>query len=242
MSKGYLPVVSWDPSTPIPDSFAHEVKLESLRATDYPFSVDVMCKTPTWLTTAGGSDHDPIYGYTALYQFRSINELGLAIDYSWHGRVHNTIGGDMGTFHSPIDPIFWRWHRWIDEIRAKWWAEKLSHFEIRRNAGSILEKIARFLLIGSTSDHFAMATEKTDIDPHIPPLLHDSISTIDALMGVVINEISYQISDSESSESLQKTAIKLLNNAVQRIALESSNTKAVEIQRAKIRKKKRVQL
>ncbi len=66
-------------------------------------------------------------------------------------------------------------------------------------------------------------------------------------MGVVINEISYQISDFESSESLQKTAIKLLNNAVRCIAIESSDTKAVEIQRPKIqqrpkiRKKKRTQ-
>lgn len=86
---------------------------------------------------------------------------------------------------------------------------------------------------------FAMATEKTDMEPDIPPLLHDSISTIDALMGVVINEISYQISDSECSESLQKTAIKLLNNAVQRIAIESSSTKAVEIQRPKIQRPKK---
>ena len=71
MSKGYLPVSSWDPSTPIPDSLAHDVKLEGLRETSNPSSVDPLCKTPTWLTVAGGSDKDPTYGYTALYQFRS---------------------------------------------------------------------------------------------------------------------------------------------------------------------------
>ena len=26
----------------------------------------------------------------------------------------------MQSFHSPIDPVFWRWHRWIDGVRAAW--------------------------------------------------------------------------------------------------------------------------
>jgi Common central domain of tyrosinase len=53
-------------------------------------------------------------------EFASLDQLGRAIDAGWHARVHNTIGGDMRETHSPIDPIFWPWHMWIDEIRSRW--------------------------------------------------------------------------------------------------------------------------
>lgn len=119
-TKGLLPVTGWDPATPIPPAFAHPHTLTAARHTDNPNSVDPHCKTPSWATPAGGSEPAPIYGYTSLAQFGSLDELGRAIDSGWHGTVHNTIGGDMSQFHSPIDPIFWRWHRWIDNVRATW--------------------------------------------------------------------------------------------------------------------------
>jgi hypothetical protein len=62
-------------------------------------------------------------------------------------------------------------------------------------------------------------------------------------MGLVINQLSYQISDSQSCESLQKIAIKLLNNAADDISMQSSNTRAEEIQqRPSNRNKKRKRL
>jgi hypothetical protein len=236
ISKHYLPFSSWDPSTIIPASLAHEGYIEK-RYTDSPYSIDPLCKTPTWLTIAGGSEPDPIYGYTSLYQFRSTNELGFAIDPighdSWHNRIHNTIGGDMAKYHSPIDPIFWPWHKWIDEIRATW---QLSRMVLAPNRGWLVEKMVRLLLDP------AISSEKTAPGPHFRFLSHDSGPTMDVFMGLIMNQISYELSDSESSEVLQKTAVKLLNNAVQRIAIESSNTKAEEIQqKPKIRKKKRTQ-
>lgn len=118
ISKGFLRLSSWDPSTIIPGRLAHEVPLmaRGRRDTDNPYSIDALCKTPTWLTFSGGSFPAPLYGYRALWQFKSLDELGRAIDYGWHGKVHNTIGSDMMQYHSPIDPIFWPWHKWIDEI------------------------------------------------------------------------------------------------------------------------------
>jgi hypothetical protein len=232
ISNGYLPVSSWDPSTKIPDWLAHEGYIEK-RFTDDPTGSDPLCRTPTWLTLAGGSDPDPKYGYTALYQFRSIDELGWAIDpiyNSWHNRIHNTIGGDMQEYHSPIDPIFWPWHKWVDEIRATWWTWRVSHAVIVRNLAAFLERIARLL---RDTDVPAMRGEKTATEPpHFPFLLYDSRSTIDALMGLVINQISYQISDSKSSESLRKIAIKLLNNAAEHISVQSVNPKSKEIEKA----------
>jgi hypothetical protein len=120
VSKGLLPVSGWDPATPIPAFLAHPHTLTGARNTDDPNSINPHCATPTWATFAGGTDVDPIYGYTNLSQFQSLDELGRAIDGGWHGTVHNTIGGDMAQFHSPIDPVFWRWHKWIDDVRATW--------------------------------------------------------------------------------------------------------------------------
>jgi tyrosinase len=37
-----------------------------------------------------------------------------------HNHVHSTILGDMGTFMSPLDPIFWLHHCNIDRIWASW--------------------------------------------------------------------------------------------------------------------------
>src|SRR5215213_3901564 len=145
MSERYLPLSSWDPARKIPDSLAHEGYIEK-RLTDDPTAANPLCRTPTWLTLVGGTNPDPKYGYTALYQFQSLDELGWAIDSnddSWHNLVHNTIGGDMERFHSPIDPIFWPWHKWIDNIRAAWVDWSVSHVVVRRNLGPLLDLIAR---------------------------------------------------------------------------------------------------
>ena len=120
ISKQLLPVSGWDPATPIPDPLSHDHVLAAARHTNNPFAVDPHCKTPTWATVNGGNDVEPTYGYRSLCQFQSLDELGRAIDNGWHGTVHNTIGGDMASFDSPIDPIFWRWHKWIDNIRGAW--------------------------------------------------------------------------------------------------------------------------
>jgi hypothetical protein len=119
-TKSLLQVEPWDPSTQIPGYLSHDYILMAARQTDYPFSINPHCKTPTWATAAGGTDPDPLFGHTSLLQFASLDQLGRSIDGGWHGTVHNTIGGDMSQFHSPIDPIFWRWHRWVDGVRSTW--------------------------------------------------------------------------------------------------------------------------
>lgn len=37
-----------------------------------------------------------------------------------HGNVHNAVGGDMGTAHSPSDPLFFLHHANVDRLWAKW--------------------------------------------------------------------------------------------------------------------------
>jgi Common central domain of tyrosinase len=219
ISKSFLPLSPWDPSTPIPPQLAHEEILVAPRLTDNPYSVNYLCKTPTWLTVAGGIDVDPKFGYTSLSQFQSLDELGFAIDYSWHATVHNTIGGDMSMFHSPIDPIFWPWHKWIDDIRATWEGSRVS-LMAQKNISAVVA-----ILFGVTGNGGGAVITPNGkiikIPPWDPLLLTDSKTTIDALMGLAINQLSYHLSDSESRQSLQKTAIRLLKNASQQITKQS---------------------
>jgi tyrosinase len=37
-----------------------------------------------------------------------------------HNGIHNFVGGDMGTFMSPLDPIFWTHHGRMDELWVEW--------------------------------------------------------------------------------------------------------------------------
>ncbi len=123
-AEGFPVVGGWDPSTRIPGSLKHDHVNGAPRLTDYPSRNNARCITPTWATEAGGSVPSPIYGHYQLGDFLSLDELGREIDPGdggWHMTVHTTIGGDMtvmGT--SPIDPVFWAWHQWIDLIRNTW--------------------------------------------------------------------------------------------------------------------------
>ncbi len=113
---GAPPVEAWDPAAEIPSELIHVP-----RVTSFPFDADELCGTPAWLTLAGGTAQDPLWDYTNLTQFPSLDQLGFSIDCDWHNRVHRTIGGDMATMHmAPLDPVFWCWHKWIDDIVVTW--------------------------------------------------------------------------------------------------------------------------
>ena len=102
----YTPVPFWEPSTMIPPEFSHPGRL-----TNTP-SVPL----PRWATLAGGIVPDPLFGHKSLGEFKSVDELGRAINIMFHAAVHNNIGGDMSTFKSPKDPIFFPWHAFLDDI------------------------------------------------------------------------------------------------------------------------------
>ena len=93
------PIPYWPSDTPIPP----ELTAGTLNA-------NPNVTPPTWTTMAGGADVAPVFGYTALGQFKTTAELGRAIGTSYHGTVHNTVGGTMATFSSPLAPIFYPWH------------------------------------------------------------------------------------------------------------------------------------
>lgn len=106
----YVPLPTWNPIDPIPAEFSHPG-----RRTNNP-----RIPLPTWATAAGGSEVDPVFGYTSLGQFQSSDELGQALGARFHGSVHNAVGGDMSSFSSPRDPIFYPWHAFLDDIWSTW--------------------------------------------------------------------------------------------------------------------------
>lgn len=216
LTKGLLPVSAWDPSTPIPANLDHPHVLTQPRATSDPYSTDPACKTPTWATMGGGADVDPLWGYTRLGQFQSLDELGRSVDHGWHGTVHNTIGGDMSTFSSPIDPIFWRWHRWVDNVSRTW---ELSRkiFDASRFAA------VAHILFGIINDAPGVWIGP-DGKPHpfpggpgdpgwrgLPPAERD------LLLGVAIREFGNAVSQRQVGEQVSRIGAALIQSGAKQL-------------------------
>ena len=209
ISKNLFPVSAWDPATPIPANLDHPRTLIGARATSNPSSVNPACKTPTWATLAGGTTPDPLYGYTRLGQFQSLDELGRSIDHGWHGTVHNTVGGDMATFSSPIDPVFWRWHKWIDNVRHTWELSRRT-IDFRRFA-----EVGR-ILFGVVNDAPGVWIGP-DGHPHPVPggpgdpgLLHLSPAARDLLIGAALNEVAHVVTDAKLREQVSQVGGQLV--------------------------------
>lgn len=86
---------------------------------------------PAWLTLDGvGSNTrwsatkevDDV-GYSRLGDFRDPDALGRAIGGGYHQSAHNWIGGTMASMHSPVDPVFYGWHGFLDNLLEVWLTE-----------------------------------------------------------------------------------------------------------------------
>jgi chitodextrinase/regulation of enolase protein 1 (concanavalin A-like superfamily) len=120
---GYPPVTPWDPGTPLPTGPDVDHAFRNATYTLTPL--------PSWFTLAGGSATRPSNGTACdtqtgqndLLDFTSRNALGCAINKPMHSDVHNRVGGHMATtVGSPMDPIFWRWHEYMDTVSQNWLA------------------------------------------------------------------------------------------------------------------------
>lgn len=60
--------------------------------------------------------------YTSLGQIPNLETLGQVIGWEYHGFFHGAVGGTMGGFYSPADPIFFAWHGLLDKIVDSWLA------------------------------------------------------------------------------------------------------------------------
>ena len=120
---GYAAVAPWYPGRPLPTgpAFDHPA---SLRLAFNP-SVN---RIPTYYTIAGGTATDA--GRTKLSDYPTLDDFSDSFEGSYHGQVHCNIGTNVGGFFdtsgpgfgsmckasSPKDPMFWRWHGFIDTM------------------------------------------------------------------------------------------------------------------------------
>lgn len=120
VARGAEVVPAWDPALPIPPSAPHPG-----RTTDNPAATCPSCPMASWFTAEGGDRVDPHSGARRLADFKSADQLGRSIDGpgtpAWHSSVHGAIGGDMSDYSTaPRDPVFWQFHRTIDNIFRNW--------------------------------------------------------------------------------------------------------------------------
>jgi Common central domain of tyrosinase len=122
---GYKKVNPWYPGRPLPTGpqFDADAGLRQVYVPDDNL-------IPTYYTLTGGTTNDPIGGtHLKLADYATLSDFNSSFEGSYHGQVHCNIGAHVGSFFgtaagpgfgsmcnasSPKDPMFWRWHGFID--------------------------------------------------------------------------------------------------------------------------------
>lgn len=100
----FVPLPAWNPANPIPPEF-NVVKPQD-NGTPRPALVNLSPNLPM----------PSQYAPPAVCSFATAAALGDDVN-GWHGSVHITVGGTMGSFSiASAAPIFWCWHAFVDEI------------------------------------------------------------------------------------------------------------------------------
>jgi hypothetical protein len=121
---GYKPVDPWYPGRPLPTGPKFDVD-PALRAAAY---LPQNNRIPTYFTIIGGVDSNA--GRKKLADYPTLDAFTASFEATYHGQVHCNIGSHTGTnfgtsgpgfgsmcnTSSPKDPMFWRWHGFIDVL------------------------------------------------------------------------------------------------------------------------------
>jgi hypothetical protein len=121
---GYPRVAPWYPGRPLPTGpdFDHPASLR------LAFNPDAN-RIPSYYTITGGTATD-FGGQTKLADYPTVAAFSDSFEGGYHGTVHCNIGPATGGFFatsgpgfgsmcrasSPKDPMFWRWHGFIDAL------------------------------------------------------------------------------------------------------------------------------
>ncbi|MDR6320518.1 tyrosinase family protein [Actinoplanes couchii] len=77
--------------------------------------------------------------------YRNRNEIEL------HNRVHNYVGGHMGTREAPNDPVFWLHHCNIDRLWWRWQQNRgVDTYQPRGNVGGVVDNTETMQPFGRT--------------------------------------------------------------------------------------------
>lgn len=143
----------WDPNSPIPAEFLDPDRKNPRMSTEPGVLL------PAWLTLDGHGTKrgnkdfgrkamlDDDKRFKSLRDFKSPDQLGRALGESgFHGSAHVSIGGTMGTFKSPKDPIFLAWHGYLDKLLDRWlkktkngkqWSQEHPRSTLLKSGGSM---------------------------------------------------------------------------------------------------------
>lgn len=136
---GYPPVGMWDSGTSIPRGVDIDHAARAGFYTPLP--------KPSWFTLFGtiarGNNGLPCDTQSGQRQLRDYPNnrrlLGCAVTQAWHNGVHTGVGGDMlNPQWSPRDPVFWRWHNFVDIISQ----ERMSVFLAAAASDPAAERLA----------------------------------------------------------------------------------------------------
>jgi tyrosinase len=118
-----LPYWNWTADTQIPAPFwdtssvlSNQTRAATANSTTDPELVGQRV-IDGFLST---SDFETAAGKRAIGQ-RDMTGAGLA-EGGPHNEIHNFVGGDMATWMSPLDPIFWLHHANVDRLWSAWMA------------------------------------------------------------------------------------------------------------------------
>jgi hypothetical protein len=126
---GYPNITTWDPGTPLP------IGIDVNHTNRNPSYVPQPLATYFQIQPSGDGPTDRVSNGNPCEEFDkpeppwptkqdALNDfdpdldlLGCALTDPYHNTVHVEVGGDMsGTGSSPLDPVFWRWHKFVDNI------------------------------------------------------------------------------------------------------------------------------
>jgi hypothetical protein len=70
-----------------------------------------------------------------------------------HNYIHGFIGGTMGTLLSPLDPIFWSHHAFLDRVWTQWSAKPISTVEEEPGYDGVMVRPATLTFPGAERRH-----------------------------------------------------------------------------------------
>jgi tyrosinase len=109
-----VPDVFWDVSSPLYDSNRNSIQGEqALPDWISAATIENILATTDFFSFASGIPGGP------NGNFHTGGSYGM-LEGNPHNNIHGWIGGDMGAFMSPLDPVFWTHHNMIDCLWADW--------------------------------------------------------------------------------------------------------------------------
>jgi tyrosinase len=119
-----LPYWNWTSHPQVPAAFfaAGSALNHSPRGATASTTVPASVAGPGVIDAILGEDNFLMFaGDQAPLNFTGLHGTGSGpLESGPHNSVHGIIGGDMGSFMSPLDPIFWTHHGRMDELWVEW--------------------------------------------------------------------------------------------------------------------------